>query len=401
MSADYLSASMGYKFRKIARYIRLFGLAATIAKSRAQFHMRGVHSIPKSGTIPNTRCRNLSDTARSVAFIGCGKFAYSVIGRHLSDVEPRFLRAAFDVDLGRAVSLCRRYGGAYATNQLSEILKDDAIDIVYVASNHASHAEYAAACLAAGKAVHIEKPHAVSRQQVHAVHVAMTRAGARPVFLGFNRPKSSHFGAVASALGREAGPYSVNWFIGGHEIDEDHWYYSPEEGGRVLGNLCHWLDASLHLVGEGFFPVVLHPSSPPGSKSDFVLTLHCGDGSIVVLTFSAKGHTFEGVREVLNVQRGGTLVLLRDFHETRISSGVKSRRFRTRHRDHGHAANICHSYNSRRQVTGEAPAYVRATGMLAVAAAEALERGNTIRLTADGDFSDCSWPQSSTQGQRA
>ena len=29
----------------------------------------------------------------------------------------------------------------------------------------------------------------------------------------------------------------ISWFIAGHNIDSDHWYFNPKEGGRVLGNL--------------------------------------------------------------------------------------------------------------------------------------------------------------------
>ena len=75
------------------------------------------------------------------------------------------------------------------------------------------------------------------------------------IFLGFNRPRSSLFQRVMAALGGQSGPLMVNWFIAGHKIPDDHWYYSDAEGGRILGNLCHWTDLTLHMVGfENAFP---------------------------------------------------------------------------------------------------------------------------------------------------
>jgi len=174
------------------------------------------------------------------------------------------------------------------------------------------------------------------------------------------------------------------WFIAGHMIPEGHWYFSESEGGRVLGNLCHWLDASMQLVGEErMFPCTVIPSSRPESKSDFALTIACADGSLVTISFSAKGETFEGVREVLNAHRGDCLILLRDFEETRIHVGPRKRVHRTRFRDHGHAANILNSY--RRGVVrgadiGEPMSYVLNSGWLAIAARQALESGEAVTL---------------------
>lgn len=378
MTEDYTQAALSYKVRKVIRYARLFGAGATAAKVRSQYHMRGAEVDRNEGTMENPRCRDGDSPARRVAIIGAGKFAYSVIARYLEKEESRFLRATLDLDLGRAVSLTRRFGGAYATTDLGAILGDDQVDLVYVASNHATHAEYAIECIRAGKAVHVEKPHAVTRDQVLRFDEAMAGSPETPVFLGFNRPKSSHFRKVQAALRDEEGPLSASWFIAGHQIDEGHWYFSEKEGGRVLGNLCHWLDASIHLVGANFWPVELVPTSPPESQSDFTLTARCGDGSSVTFVFSAKGHTFEGVREVLNLQKGSTLVLLRDFHETRIGKGRRTTVSRTRIRDHGHRANVLNSWRQSTTGSGEARDYVLGTGLLAVAAADALSSGEVV-----------------------
>jgi predicted dehydrogenase len=177
----------------------------------------------------------------------------------------------------------------------------------------------------------------------------------------------------------------VNWFIAGHKIPDDHWYFAESEGGRVLGNLCHWIDSSLHIVGPGMFPCELIPSSPPESRSDFALTMSCADGSIVNLTFSAKGHTFEGVREVLSLHRGDALVLLRDFEETRLQRGASSRVHRTMFRDHGHEANIRNSFRGGTAGgvrSGETLSYVMNSARLSLAAREALESGKTVSLEA-------------------
>lgn len=383
MADDYTNAPLTWKFRKTLRYTRLFGPGATLAKVRSQYHMNADPTADDRTSFINSRCHAPRSSDRSVAIVGCGKFSYSVIALYLRGEHRDFLRATLDTNLSRAISLCRTYDGAYATTEFDSILADEQVKLVFVASNHASHAEYAVRCIEAGKAVHIEKPHAVSTDQIDRLTQAMRRNPDVPVYLGFNRPRSPHFQKIVRAVARDEGPTTVNWFIAGHEIDPEHWYFAPEEGGRVLGNLCHWLDASIHLIGmDAFFPCVLIPGTDPASKNDFSLSIQCADGSVVVICFSAKGHTFEGVREILNLQRGSTLALLRDFEETRIDAGPRKWRHRSLWRAHGHGENIRNSYAAvaASPSPGEDPNYVVATGLLGVAARAALESGHALRL---------------------
>ena len=372
-----------WKIRKVVRYIRLYGLSRTAAKVEAQRHLARTWapSVPKFN---NDRCKDRDSPVRFVAIVGCGNFAYSTIAYYLKRENASFLRATYDTNFARSVSLCKAYGGAYAARNLDEILNDDAVELVYISSNHASHAAYASAFRRAGKAVHIEKPHAVTEDQLAELAESMERDPSLPVFLGYNRPRSSHYAAIAAAVGNESGPFMVNWFVAGHEIPDDHWYFADSEGGRVLGNLCHWLDLSMQLVGdENVFPCTIVPSSRPDSKSDYALTIDCADGSLICISFSAKGHTFEGVREVMSLHRGDSLVLLRDFEETRLQSGASSTRYRTRFRDHGHGANVLNSYRLGRRrdsATGESRAYVLNSGHLSLGARQALEKGVRVVL---------------------
>ena len=382
MADQFADNSLIWKARKFLRYVRLFGPRATLAKVKSQRHL--ARTAAPDGRFENSACLGVDAADRRVAIIGCGNFAFSVIAYHLVKENPQFLRATLDVKHARAVSLCTSYGGAYATRDIQEILNDDAVRLVFISSNHASHATYARQFIDAGKAVHIEKPHAIDGQQMLDLADAMSRSPSVPVFLGFNRPRSSHFDAVSKAMTSQDGPSMLTWFVVGHLIPEGHWYYAKSEGGRVLGNLCHWLDASMQLVGEDrMFPCTLIASSRPESTSDFALTIVCADGSLVTISFSVKGETFEGIREVLNVHRGDCIVLLRDFEETRVQIGPRRRVHRTLFRDHGHAANILNSYRKGvvgSAAVGESMSYVLNSGWLSIAARLALESGEAITL---------------------
>jgi predicted dehydrogenase len=270
---------------------------------------------------------------------------------------------------------------------MQRILADPAVKLVFISSNHASHAEYAIKCIEAGKHVHIEKPHVVTRDQLQRLLIAKADRPEIQVYLGFNRPKSPHFKKVREALDRQSGPIMINWFIAGHEIPEDHWYFKEEEGGRILGNLCHWTDLTLELIGvSNAFPCEVVPASHHGTKSDFCVGMKFADGSVAGITFSAKGHTFEGVREVLQAHRGDALVRLRDFEESVIEVVERRERFTTAHRDHGHAANINDSY--RGILDGQTDRatnarYLKATSLLFLGVREAFSEGTAVTVRLD------------------
>jgi predicted dehydrogenase len=384
---DYLSKSVGFKIRKILRYVELYGVCRTYVKVIGQFHMRS--SVGFDGNVwTNEKCKITGKQRRRVGIIGCGLFAFGNIAYYLHKENNCFLKGAMDIIPSRARSLVSRYGGEYATNDASVILRDPDIDLVYIASNHASHADYAVEALKNGKNVHVEKPHVVSEGQLKSLNEAM---GLRPdlqVFLGFNRPRSMLFRRLQNELKREEGPSMINWFVAGHQIDDDNWYFKTEEGGRILGNLCHWSDLTLQMIQPEYrFPCKIIPTSPRNAKSDFVTALEFADGSLACITFSAKGHTFEGVREVLNVHRGELLAELKDFKTLSINRGYVRKRVTSLFRDHGHRTNIVNSYRSTQQGTDEEGVpgeYVDLTARLFLGIRSAHDEGRPVLLDAEG-----------------
>jgi predicted dehydrogenase len=383
---DYTQASYLLRARKAARYVSLYGLSRTLVKIRGQYHMKAAQGFSGARWV-NDSCRGADAAERCVALIGCGNYAYSNIAYYLRKHTPRFLRLAYDRHQSRAMSLCKAYGGAAAVADWREILADPGVRIVFIASNHASHADYALACIEAGKHVHIEKPHVVNLEQLQRLAAAMHRHPEVKVFLGFNRPKSALFRQLQAVLATQSGPLMINWFVGGHEIAARPWYFNANEGGLVLGNLCHWTDLTLHLASlDRAFPCQIVPATPPGATTEAVVSLMFADRSCAAITFfSARGHAFEGVRETLNVQRGDVVANLTDFQSLTVELGQKKTRLRLRHRDHGHGANLVNSLE--RAVTegapGEDPQYVTATARLFLAVREAIDEGRSVSLSRD------------------
>lgn len=376
MLLDYTTQSLAFQVKKAVRYVRLYGLQRTLIKIRGQYHMKKRYaSLPVRVSPP--------EDGGHVGLIGCGSYAFGVIAYYLKRNFGRVLRGGMDVDIHKAASLYDQFGLRYYTEDAEKIIADPAIDVIYIASNHASHAEYAIQALRSGKSVHVEKPHVVRPDQLERLCAAMLECSGK-VNLGFNRPYSRIGQEIKSALDSEAGPAMFNWFIAGHEISPHHWYFEEEEGGRVLGNLCHWTDFVLQLVApQDRYPLTINPTRGKKSDCDIAVTYTFGDESIAAITFSAKGHTFEGVRERFAAHRGNVLISMDDFRDLTVEIVEKKRKVSPFFRDHGHELNILRSYAMVRPQDGVfaegcSVDYVWETGNLFLKTREALETDRKI-----------------------
>lgn len=374
---DYTRQSLSFKIRKAARYVRLYGLRRTLIKVKGQYHGKKTFA-----TLPAERTGR---TGRHAGILGCGNFAYSHIAYYLRKNYGPVIRGVMDPTLQKAASLFEEFDADYYTTDASRIIADPAIDLVFIASNHASHAEYAIQALDAGKSVHIEKPHVVRDDQLQRLSEAMDRSTGR-VTLGFNRPNSPFGREIKKQIESQSGAAMYNWFIAGHALEAGHWYYAAEEGGRVLGNLCHWTDFVLQLVPEEVrYPIVITPTRAEKSDCDIAVSYVFGDGSIAAITFSAKGHTFEGVRERFAAHRGDVLIAMDDFKELTVEVADRKRRTSLLFRDHGHQEAIRSSYalvrpRDGRLNPGVTRDYVWQTGDLFLRTKDALEQNRVLTI---------------------
>lgn len=387
---DYTKSSLYFQIKKTLRYIRIFGLFKTYIIVKSQYHMKSqVDFIGERWINPDCKFPNADN--KIVAIIGCGKFAFSNIAYYLKKYNKNFLRCAYSSGRKNAVSLCKAYNGAYVPSDWHEILTDKQVKIVYIASNHSSHAEYAIACIEAGKNVYIEKPHVVSKDQLELLINSMKRNPKVKVFLGFSRSKSQLFKKLQELVRDETGPLMINWFIASHEIsDTENNSLNEKDNCPVLGHLCHWTDLTLSLVGlDKAFPCIIIPARPSKTKSDFAVSIIFSDQSCASFTFSAKGHVFEGLQEILNLHKGNLLANLTNFNFLKINLFDKKKIIRLYHRDHGHKSHIIYSLIATidDKINGESQQYISATAQLFLSTSEAVNSGKVIKLSYDEKIS--------------
>jgi predicted dehydrogenase len=236
-----------------------------------------------------------------------------------------------------------------------EVLADEAVDAIVIATRHSSHAGLAAAALRAGKHVFVEKPLALGRDELLDVEDAQ-RSGGGVLMVGFNRRFAPLTGRLADAL-RASGPPSVlTARVNAGPLPDDHWLHDPEAGGgRILGEGCHFVDVLAHLAADRITSVhataKAQPDRPLECSDEVVAVFRFAGGGVATLAYSGGGDT-RLPKERIEVFGGGLSAVLDDFRRLEVFRAGKRQVHKGR-QDKGHAAQAEHFV---RAVRGEVEA---------------------------------------------
>jgi len=274
-----------------------------------------------------------------VGCIGAGGFARSYILPNLRGVDGVSLESVATAS-GVSAESARRNFGFRRAQTASELLSDPELNAVFIASRHQSHAQYVAAALRQGKAVFVEKPLAVDREQlelIQQVYADCERSGMAPFLMaGFIRRFAPATEKMRHFFARRQEPMLVHVRINAGFIPSTHWIQQDSEGGRIIGELCHFVDWARFLVG---CPIraVSATALPDGSRynrDNVAAALTFTDGSIANLLYLANGDPSVS-KEHFEVFCEGGVARLEDFELLQLVRDRKSKRFRSV-RDKGH-----------------------------------------------------------------
>jgi predicted dehydrogenase/threonine dehydrogenase-like Zn-dependent dehydrogenase len=279
-----------------------------------------------------------------LALIGAGGFARAAHLPNLAELRGMIeLRAVVSRTGHNAVAAAKQFGAVYATTDAQEVFQDPEVDAVLVATRHDTHAEIVLAALAAGKHVLVEKPLALTREDLRRVEaaVAVPRDGGSPLLLtNYNRRFSPYAERIQRLLADRTNPIIINYRMNAGHIPLDHWVHSSEGGGRNRGEACHIYDLFTFLTGARAVAVQaasLRPSTRHYASSDnFVATVSFEDGSVATLTYTALGAPAHP-KERMDLFVDGKVLVLDDYRRL-TCAGAPSRPFATKRQDKGQRA---------------------------------------------------------------
>ncbi|HUQ95538.1 MAG TPA: bi-domain-containing oxidoreductase [Bryobacteraceae bacterium] len=288
-------------------------------------------SYPQTGSVVEKRRVDIGPrTAKSnkirVGLAGASSFAQGVHLPNMTILRKDFeLRAVMSRTGANARAVATQNQAAYCTTDFDEILRDDEIDLVIIATRHDLHGEMALRSLRAGKHTFVEKPLALTLQELDALAQFYAENPDGPVLMvGFNRRFAPAIAHVRGILKNRTTPIIANYRMNAGYIPLDHWVHGPEGGGRNIGEACHIYDLFGSLCGSAAASIsatAIDPSSKQWARNDnFVATISYADGSVCTLTYTALGDK-SFPKERMDVFADGKVIVMDDFKSVEVHGG--------------------------------------------------------------------------------
>ena len=296
-------------------------------------------------------------TSVSIGFIGAGSYAQSYLLPNIPKGKDVVLKGVMTSTSTSSRSVADRFGFEFCTGQEDDILQNDEINTVFIATRHDSHGYYVKKALEAGKNVFVEKPLCINEKELGQIvellngiyaqkdnsigktnqrinNSQITGNGLPLLMVGFNR----RFVPLAKLLKQKLGdgPMSMIYRINAGAIPSDKWIQDPDiGGGRIIGEVCHFVDFMTFMCES--LPVRVFASSVPDphNLNDVInISLEFQNGSIGTISYFANGAK-NLAKEYVEIYRNGTTGILKDFKQLEIYSSGRTFRKKLFSQDKG------------------------------------------------------------------
>lgn len=248
--------------------------------------------------------------AVQLGVIGAGNFAKSVLLPRLAKMNGVSLIGLATATGRTAKAVGDQFGFEFCSTDYRQLLSREDINTILIATRHNSHAAITAEALRAGKTVFVEKPLAIEEAGLNEVITAMRQSQGR-VLVGFNRRFSSLSAELKQFL-NGAGPLAITYRVNAGEIPKESWIQQDEGGGRIVGEVCHFVDTLQFLTGSEIEEVFAYQSAAGADTLSIVAKFR--DGSAGNINYFATGdRSFP--KERIEVYGGGRVAVLDDFRQ--------------------------------------------------------------------------------------
>ena len=279
--------------------------------------------------------KNYTATDINIGFIGAGSFAQNFLLPNLSGqnlVNVATARAT------TARNVADKFGFDHCTGDADQVIHNDNINTVFIATPHHLHAEYVIKALNANKNVFVEKPLSLTQEELEAIKVAESKSKGQ-VMVGFNRRFAPQIIALKKELNEEL-PKAINYRINAGKLPVDHWTQDPTVGGgRIIGEACHFIDLCSFIAGSPISKVEAHALKDTHNLLDTVsISLGFENGSVASISYFSNGSKKLN-KEYLEVFCGEKAIVIDDYKTMEIfGEGKKS--MKNPSQDKGHAKEV-------------------------------------------------------------
>ena len=257
-----------------------------------------------------------------IAFVGAGNYAKAQLIPAIASASKVRKVQVVTATGASARRTSEKYDYASCGTDPQEVFENDAVDLVFIATQHDSHASLAREAMKAGKAVWLEKPIGLDQESVREL-VAAARDTQGFLSVGYNRRFSPHAEKVRKTFDGRSEPMSIRYTVAAGATPAGTWVTDPKTGGgRIIGECCHFIDLCIYLVGT--LPSSVYArglSRDPERDDSFVANVSFTDGSVATLEYLANASA-ELPKERFEVSSERKTAICENFRSTTVMGGT-------------------------------------------------------------------------------
>ncbi|HET6177591.1 MAG TPA: bi-domain-containing oxidoreductase [Candidatus Sulfotelmatobacter sp.] len=316
-------------------------LGVVIQYPEAVDDSRALALVPQASVAPE-RFPVVAVGGVSVGLLGAGVFATGTLLPALQASSETKLLGVCAATGSHAQHASQKFGFSYCTTDAAKLIHDPEINAVVIATRHHLHASQVLAAVAARKHVFCEKPLCLTEDELRSIASAYLgiASNERPALMvGFNRRFAPMVARMKTFLAPISKPLALHYRVNAGYLPPDHWVNDREQGGgRILGEVCHFVDLVMFLAGSPIVEVEARMIGNVGrySGDNVLVSLRFANGSQGTISYLASGDRSYS-KERIEVFGGGAVAVLEDFRRLELVRDGRTETIHSRWRqDKGH-----------------------------------------------------------------
>lgn len=261
-----------------------------------------------------------NNTSKKISLIGTGQYSEII----LNSIQKQNILVEELVSFNNPI-MAKKYARQFKIRKIStdvdSAFKKRDIGVFFICTPHNTHAEYVLKCLEYKKDVFVEKPLAIDLQSLNKVKETFFKNKSR-VFVGFNRRYSKHTNFIKKNLSNEN--ISITYTVNAGLLNDKSWHSDTKiSGGRIIGEVCHFIDLCIFLCSSNVIAFKVFSSSNDNNEN-ITLILKFENGSICNINYFTHG-TKKVPKENIKIFNNGNIFELDNFKSTHIIGNINKK----------------------------------------------------------------------------
>jgi len=283
----------------------------------------------------------------SIGLLGCGNFPSTILLPAIKSIKNIEFIGAYDPVSNNAKHVAQKFGFKYCSGKISDVIDDSDINTVVIATRHNFHCKQVIASLKTGKNVFCEKPLCLNETELKEIIKTYNSITQSPItnyqlpilMVGYNRRFSPMAQKMKKFISQITEPFVINYRINAGFIPLTNWIQDSEQGGgRIIGEICHFIDYMIFLTSS--LPANVYAKSLPNNgrynNDNIIITLEFVNGSLGSISYLADGDKSFS-KERIEVFGNESVVVLDNFRRLELIKSSRKKVHRSIFRqDKGH-----------------------------------------------------------------